>query len=177
MFLRKFKIWFFCSIFGILLSRGLISNFVYGVFRPLECETTYKIFTFLFVEKFNNCLNNKTDVVIWADHNFSTKASIKTSSVDSNSMGMNWKPHWQNLSFLCFSIMASYILSNWRMCHVCRRVVVRCCQLISLPSGLTSMKLEKRIQKMYTFTYLRLPTFMLQSIQSKIVATMRKAKI
>ena len=46
-----------------------------------------------------------------------------------------------------------------------------------LLSGLTSMKLEKRIQKMYTFTYLRLFTFMLQSIQYKIVATMRKAKI
>ena len=37
-----------------------------------------------------------------------------------------------------------------------------------LPSGLTSMKLEKRIQKMYTFTYLRLSTFMLQSIQSNL---------
>ena len=46
-----------------------------------------------------------------------------------------------------------------------------------LLSGLTSMKLEKRIQKMYTFTYLRLSTFMLQSIQYKIVATMRKAKV
>ena len=45
-----------------------------------------------------------------------------------------------------------------------------------LLSGLTSMKLEKRIQKMYTVTYLRLFTFMLQSIQYKIVATMRKAK-
>ena len=43
-------------------------------------------------------------------------------------------------------------------------------------SGLTSMKLEKRIQKLYTFTYLRHFTFMLQSIQYKIVATMRKAK-
>ena len=63
------------------------------------------------------------------------------------------------------------------MRHVCRGVVVGCCQLISLPSGLTSMKLDKRVQKMYTFTYLRLPTFMLQSIQSKIVATMRKAEI
>ena len=62
------------------------------------------------------------------------------------------------------------------MCHVCHGVG-ECCQLISLPSGLTSMKLEKRIQKMYTFTYLRLSTFMLQSIQSKIVATMREAKI
>ena len=46
-----------------------------------------------------------------------------------------------------------------------------------LLSGLTSMKLEKRIQKMYTFTYLRLFTFMRQSIQYKIVATMRKAKV
>ena len=46
-----------------------------------------------------------------------------------------------------------------------------------LLSGLKSMKLEKRIQKMYTFTYLRLFTFMLQSIQYKIVATMRKAKV
>ena len=45
-----------------------------------------------------------------------------------------------------------------------------------LPSGLTSMKLEERIQKMYAFTYLRLFTFMLQSIQYKIVATMRIAK-
>ena len=43
--------------------------------------------------------------------------------------------------------------------------------------GLTSMKLEKRIQKMYTFTYLRLFTFMLPSIQYKIVATMRKANL
>ena len=41
-----------------------------------------------------------------------------------------------------------------------------------LLSGLTSMKLEKRTQKMYTFTYLRLFTFMLQSFQKKIVATM-----
>ena len=46
-----------------------------------------------------------------------------------------------------------------------------------LLSGLTSLKLEERIQKMYTFTYLRLLTFMLQSIQYKIVATMRKAKV
>ena len=46
-----------------------------------------------------------------------------------------------------------------------------------LLSGLTSMKLEKRTQKMYTFTYLRLFTFMLQSIQYKTVATMRKAKV
>ena len=46
-----------------------------------------------------------------------------------------------------------------------------------LVSGQTSMKLEKRIQKMHTFTYLRLFTFMLQSIQYKIVATMRKAKV
>ena len=46
-----------------------------------------------------------------------------------------------------------------------------------LLSGLISMKLEKRIQKMYTLTYLTLFTFMLQSIQSKIVATMRKAKM
>ena len=46
-----------------------------------------------------------------------------------------------------------------------------------LLSGLTSMKLEKRIQKMCTFTYLRLFTFMLWSIQYKIVATMRKAKV
>ena len=46
-----------------------------------------------------------------------------------------------------------------------------------LLSGLTSMKLEERIQKMYAFTYLRLFTFMLQSIQYKIVATMRKAKV
>ena len=30
---------------------------------------------------------------------------------------------------------------------------------------------------MYTFTYLRLFTFMLQSIQYKIVSTMRKAKV
>ena len=46
-----------------------------------------------------------------------------------------------------------------------------------LLSGLTSMKLEKRIQKMYTFTCLRLFTFMLQSIQYKIVTTKRKAKV
>ena len=46
-----------------------------------------------------------------------------------------------------------------------------------LLSGLTSMKLEKKIQKMYTFPHLRLFTFMLQSIQYKIVATMRKAKV
>ena len=46
-----------------------------------------------------------------------------------------------------------------------------------LLSGLTLKKLEKRIQKMYTFTYLRLFTFMLQSIQYKIVATMPKAKV
>ena len=46
-----------------------------------------------------------------------------------------------------------------------------------LLSGLTSMKLEKRTQKMYTFTYLRLFTFMLQSIQYKTVATMLKAKV
>ena len=46
-----------------------------------------------------------------------------------------------------------------------------------LLSRLTSMKLEERIQKMYAFTYLRLFTFMLQSIQYKIVATMRKAKV
>ena len=63
------------------------------------------------------------------------------------------------------------------MCCVCRGVVAVCCQLFFLLSVLTSMKLEKRIQKMYTFTYLRLFTFMLQSIQYKIVATMRKAKI
>ena len=46
-----------------------------------------------------------------------------------------------------------------------------------LLSGMTSMKLEERIQKMYAFTYPRLFTFMLQSIQYKIVATMRKAKV
>ena len=46
-----------------------------------------------------------------------------------------------------------------------------------LLSRLTSMKLEERIQKMYAFTYLRLFTFMPQSIQYKIVATMRKAKV
>ena len=46
-----------------------------------------------------------------------------------------------------------------------------------LLSGLTSMKPEQRIQKMYTFTYLRLFTFLLQSIQYKIVATVRKAKV
>ena len=46
-----------------------------------------------------------------------------------------------------------------------------------LLSGLTSIKLEKRIQKIYTFSYLRLFTFMLQLIQYKIVATMRKAKV
>ena len=46
-----------------------------------------------------------------------------------------------------------------------------------LLSGLTSIKLEKRIQKMYTFTYLRLFTVVLQSIQYRIVATMRKARI
>ena len=46
-----------------------------------------------------------------------------------------------------------------------------------LLSGPTSMKLEERIQKMYAFTYLRLFTFMLQSIQYKIVAIMRKAKV
>ena len=63
------------------------------------------------------------------------------------------------------------------MCCVCHEVVVVCCRLFFLLSGLTSMKLEKRIQKMYTFTYLRLFTFMLKSIQYKIVATMRKAKI
>ena len=63
------------------------------------------------------------------------------------------------------------------MRHVCRGVVVGCCQLISLLSGLTSMKLEKKIQKTYTFTHLRLSTFRLQSIQSRIVATMRKAEI
>ena len=44
-------------------------------------------------------------------------------------------------------------------------------------SGLTSMKLEERIQKMYAFTCLRLFTFMLQSIQYIIVATMQKAKV
>ena len=54
----------------------------------LECETTYTIFTSLFVQKFNYRLNNKFDVVIWADHNFSTKPSIKTLSVDSNSTGL-----------------------------------------------------------------------------------------
>ena len=63
------------------------------------------------------------------------------------------------------------------MCRVCRGVVAVCCQLIFLLSGLTSMKLEKRIQKMYTFTFPILFTFMLQSIQSKTAATMRKAKI
>ena len=36
-------------------------------------------------------LNNKIDVVIWADHNFSTKPYIETLSVDSNSTGL--KPH------------------------------------------------------------------------------------
>ena len=54
----------------------------------LECETKYKIFTSLFVQKFNYCLNNKIDVVIWAGHNFLTKTSIKTLSVDSNSTGL-----------------------------------------------------------------------------------------
>ena len=39
------------------------------------------------------------------------------------------------------------------------------------------MKLEERIRKMYAFTYLRLFTFMLQSIQYKIVATIQKAKV
>ena len=61
------------------------SNFVYGVFRPLEVETTNKIVISLFVQKFNYCLNNKPDVVIWADHNFSAKLSIKILSVDSDS--------------------------------------------------------------------------------------------
>ena len=46
-----------------------------------------------------------------------------------------------------------------------------------LLSGLPSMKLEERIQKMYAFTYLKLLTFMVQSIQYKIVATMQKAKV
>ena len=41
-----------------------------------------------FVQKLNYCLNNTTDVVIWADHNLSTKPSIKTLSVDSNSTGL-----------------------------------------------------------------------------------------
>ena len=63
------------------------------------------------------------------------------------------------------------------MCYICHRVEVVCCQLISLPSGLTSMKLEEDSEDVYIFTNLRLSTFMLQSIQSKIVATMRKAKI
>ena len=55
------------------------------------------------------------------------------------------------------------------MCHICRGgVVVVGCQLMSLPSGLTSMKLEEDSEDAYTFTYLRLSTFMLQSIQSKI---------
>ena len=49
-----------------------------------------KIFISLFLQKFNYCLNNKTDVVVWADHKFSTKSSIKTFnlSVDSNSTGL-----------------------------------------------------------------------------------------
>ena len=38
------------------------------------------------------------------------------------------------------------------------------------------MKLEKRIQQMYTFTYLTVFNFMLQSIQFEIVATMRNLK-
>ena len=42
----------------------------------------------LFVQKFNYCLNNKIDVVIWAGHNFSTKPSTKTLLVDSNSTGL-----------------------------------------------------------------------------------------
>ena len=37
---------------------------------------------------FNQCLNNKIDVVIWADHNFSTKPAVNTLSVDSNSTGL-----------------------------------------------------------------------------------------
>ena len=61
------------------------SDFVYGVLRPLEFETTNKIFIFLFVQKFNYCLNNKIDVVIWADHNFSAKLSIKILSLESDS--------------------------------------------------------------------------------------------
>ena len=61
------------------------SNFVYGVFKPLEVETTNKIFIYLFVQKFNYCLNNKIDVVIWAEHNFSAKLSIKILSDDSDS--------------------------------------------------------------------------------------------
>ena len=55
-----------------------------GFFRTLEFETTNKMFISLFVEMFN--YNNKIDAVSWADHNFfSTKSSIKTLSVDSNS--------------------------------------------------------------------------------------------
>ena len=61
------------------------SNFVYGVFRLLEFETTNKIFISLFVQKFNYCLNNKIDVVIWADHNFSAKLSTKILSADLDS--------------------------------------------------------------------------------------------
>ena len=64
------------------------SNFVYGVFRPLEFETTNKIFMSPFVQKLNYCLNNIIGVVIWADHKFSTKPSKKTLSVDSNSTGL-----------------------------------------------------------------------------------------
>ena len=60
-----------------------------GFFRTLEFETTNKMFISLFVEKLNYCLNNKIDAVSWADHNFfSTKSSIKTLSVDSNSIGL-----------------------------------------------------------------------------------------
>ena len=62
------------------------------------------------------------------------------------------------------------------MCHVCRGEVVGCCQLISLPSGLTLMKLEKRIQKMYTFTYLRLPLLCYSQFNLKLWQQYEKLK-
>ena len=77
--------------------------------------------------------------------------------------------------------MSIKLLSVDKLC-VCRGVAVVCCRLfLSLP-GLTSIKLsflntlEKRIQKIYTFTYLRFFLFTLESIQSKNVAAMKKAK-
>ena len=62
------------------------------------------------------------------------------------------------------------------MCRVCRGVVPVCCQLCFLLCGLTSMKLEKRIQKMYTFTYLRLFTFMLSQLNIKLWQHCEKLK-